>query len=128
MLVSNEAIEKFSPIEIDEEMILAVEHLYQEMGKKITGEFNEEVVNGIYQKIIDHGLQIIKQFKILSDRHHFSGLEAFLLERVTGKARLEKLTLSRRLSLSPKKKERRKEMKEKANGQTDGDGDDKEEY
>lgn len=107
MLVSSEAIEKLSPLDIDEDIILAIEQLYHEMGKKAAGEFNEEFVNSLYQKVLDCGLKVVKEYKILSDRHHFSGLESFLLERIAGKARLERLSLSRKMSYSPKKRKRK---------------------
>lgn len=113
LLVSNEAIEKLSPVEIDEELILTIERIYQEMGKKEIGEYNEDYVDSLYQKILDEGLKVVKENKILSDRHHFSGLESFLLERITGKARLGKLALNRQLSLSPSKKKRDVKAKEK---------------
>lgn len=107
MLMSNKAFEQISPVEIDGDMILAMEQLYVEMGKKAAGEFNEDAVNSIYQRVIDIGLSVVKNYKILSDRHHFTGLETFLLERVTGKSRLEKLALNRKRNYSPKKQNKK---------------------
>ena len=87
MLASSKISEKLNFLEVSQELLSVLEQIYFTLDKKNSGTPNQDQTdkeitkNALFEKVLEYGLKIVKKYKLLSDRHHFSGLESFLLQR-----------------------------------------------